>query len=214
MKTILTTFISAILISYLPIKCIAQENFNRKTFISIHSGTYLPSMKDFNKVYNSPFAFINGISLGIPFTNKAIFLYGKAMYFQKSGTPIIYHFDSNNGINTIYTTQEGDIVLQQLLVNIGMQYNLSLKTSNTIVLNGGISFVNSSEKVINSFTNSKSKGFAGYFLGIGYEKRLSDQFSWFSEAQYNFDRVVFKMLDMNYEGTNINIGIRYYFNQL
>jgi len=215
MKNILKIFIIIILIAHIQNKCVAQDSINRKGFISINSGIYLPSMSNFNRIYNSHYAFINGISLGIPFTNENVFFYCKAMYFQKSGTPTIYHFNSSNGVSNTYTTQEGDVALQQLLLNIGIQYNLSFELTNIITFNGGISLIKASEKISNSPSNSDSKanGFAGYFLGIGYEKRILDKFGLFSEVQYNFDRLIFKTLEISYGGTNINVGIRYYFSQ-
>jgi|WetSurMetagenome_2_1015567.scaffolds.fasta_scaffold227073_1 hypothetical protein len=213
MKNILKLFIIVILIANIQIKCIAQDSIDRKGFISVNSGIYLPSMINFNRIYDSHYTFINGISLGIPFTNEDVFFYCKVMYFQKSGTPIIYHFNSSNGVSNIYTTQEGDVALQQLLVNIGIQYNFSFELTNILTFNGGFSLIKASEKISNSPSNSESKasGFAGYFLGTGYEKRIFNKFGLFSEIQYNFDRLIFKTLDINYGGTNINIGIRYYF---
>lgn len=215
MRNILKIFIIVILIAQIQNKCIAQDSINRKGFFSINSGLYLPLMSNFNKIYNSHYALINGISLGIPFTNEDVFLYCKAMYFQKSGTPIIYHFNSSNGVSNTYTTQEGDVTLQQLLVNIGIQYNLSFELTNILTFNGGISLIKASEKISNSPSNSDSKanGFAGYFLGIGYEKRILEKLGLFSEVQYNFDRLIFKTLDISYGGANINVGIRYYFSQ-
>jgi len=215
MKIILKIFVIVLLIANIQNKCIAQDGINRKAFVSINSGVYLPSMSDFNRIYNSHYAFINGISLGIPFMNEDLFFYSKAMYFQKYGTPIIYHFNSSNGVSNTYTTQEGDVALQQLLLNIGIQYNLSFGLTNMLAFNGGISLIKASEKISNSPSNSdlKANGFAGYFLGVGYEKRISDKFGLFSEVQYNFDRLILKTFDISYGGANINLGVKYYFSQ-
>ena len=208
-------FIIAILIVHGQNQCLAQDRVSRKAFISIHSGTYLPSVDGFKETYHSPCAFINGLSLGIPFTNEEMFFYLKAMYFQKSGTPIGYHFeyDEQTDKYNTYTTQEGDVDYKQWLGNIGVQYNLCFKLTNIIILNGGITLVKISEKIKNSTAGSDGKGISGYFLGIGYEKKILDKFSLFSEIQYNFDFPILKELGIRSGGANINAGIRYYFSQ-
>ena len=80
------------------------------------------------------------ISLGIPFANKEIFFYLKGMYFQKSGNPIIYHYEYNDwtGESNTYTSQESDVTItwHQLLVNIGIQYDLKFGLSNNLIFNG------------------------------------------------------------------------------
>ena len=85
--------ISFILIALIQNKSIAQDSITRKAFISINSGLFMPSSSYFKESYQSHFAFINGLTLGIPVTNKGFFFYCKAMYFQKSGTPLVHHFE-------------------------------------------------------------------------------------------------------------------------
>lgn len=194
----------------------AQEDKKRDAFVSINSGIYLPSRSDFKTIYNSRFTFNNGLNVGVPITNSDIYLYGKAMFFRCEGVPIIYHYESNNGISQTYTTREGNIIYKQFLFNIGIQYNYSIKDLNKIITNGGISIINATETTnnTNADSESKAKGFAGYFIGLGYERNFENiPLSVFSEIQYNFNRPVFKALDLSYGGANVNAGIRFYFKQ-
>jgi hypothetical protein len=216
MKTILKILFILIPIAHIPHTCTAQDSIRRKIFVSVHSGIYLPSISGFREMYHSHSVFINGISLGIPFANKGFFFYVKGMYFQKAGTQIIYHFeyDPHTGkpVNT-YTTRGGDITWRQLLGNTGIQYNLPFGLTNNLMFNGGITLVKASEKTKDNSAGSEAKGFTGFFLGAGYEKRISDTFGLFSEVQYNFDIRKFEILGHKYGGANFNIGIRYYFSQ-
>jgi len=194
----------------------AQVDNKRKAFISVNTGMYIPSRTDFKTIYDSWFPFNNGVSIGVPFTNTDIFFYGKAMYFECEGIPIIYHFEISNGVSHTYTTREGNIKLKQLLFNIGLQYDYSINELNKVIVNGGISIVNATEKTNNTSANAESeaKGFSGYFLGLGYERIFNNiPMSVFSEVQYNFNRLIFKALDLSYGGANINVGIRCYFKQ-
>jgi hypothetical protein len=176
-------------------------------------------MTDFSYMYHSPCVFINGISLGFPFTNKDIFFYLKAMYFQKSGTPIIYHFELIDDKYVTYTTRDWDdeIICKQWLGNMGVQYNLGIKTNNVLIFNGGITLFQISEKNRDSSIRYNAKGFNGFFVGIGYEERILDNLSLFSEGQYNVDIWQFKVfgydIAFKHGGANLNVGIRYYFSQ-
>lgn len=194
----------------------AQVHKKRNAFVSTNSGVYIPSRSDFKTIYNSKFTFNNGLSVGFPISNSDLYLYGKASFFRIEGVPIIYHYESNNGIPYTYTTREGNIIYKQFLFNLGIQYNYSIKEQNKIITNGGISIINATEITNNTSADSGSeaKGFTGYFIGLGYERDFKNiPLSIFSEMQYNFDRLIFKRLDLSYGGANINIGIRFYFKQ-
>ncbi|MDD3701008.1 MAG: hypothetical protein WCR58_05350 [Bacteroidales bacterium] len=194
----------------------AQEDKKRDAFVSINSGIYVPSRSEFKTIYDSWFTFNNGLSAGVPFTNSDIYLYGKAMFLRCEGVPIIYHYESIDGVLHTYTTREGNIIYKQLLFNLGIQYNYSIKKLNKIITNGGISIINATETTTNTNADSesKAKGFAGYFIGLGYERNFENTpLSAFSEIQYNFNRLIFKALDLSYGGANINVGVRFYFKQ-
>jgi len=210
-KTVI--LIVVLLIASISGKSTAQEKSGGMSFVSMHTGAFFPSISGFKDVYHSPCAFINGISLGTNFINQNTFFYLKAMYFQKSGTPITYHINYNNetGEVTKWTTQEGTCTYKQLICNAGVQYNIKFRLSNILFLNGGIALVKQSEKIKNSASANNGKGMPCYFFGIGYEKCVLEKISLFSEFQYNFDWKILNILGLKYGGANINIGFRYYF---
>jgi hypothetical protein len=205
-------------IVYIPDKCVAQDN-GKKAFVSLNTGVNFPSVDGFSETYNLPCVFINGISLGIPFTNKDFFFYLKAMYFQKSGTPVIYHVEIIDDETVLHTTRDWDdkIIYKQLLGNMGIQYNINFKSNNVLLFNGGITLLKVSEKTRKSTEVSGINGFNGFFFCFGYEKRIFNNLSLFSECQYNFDMWRFKLfgyeIDIKNGGANLNIGVRYYFSQ-
>jgi len=215
MKYFIKIFIVVILTANVSYNCIAQESYVRKAFISINSGLFLPTWSEFKETYHSPLVFINGVSLGVPFTNKNFFFYAKGMYFQKTGTQIIYNFERDplTGELNMYTTRGGDITWRQLLGNIGIQYNLNLEQKNNLIFNGGLTLEKTSEGEV-----KQNISLSGFFFGIGYEKRILEKFSLFSEVQYNFSIVnMLKIelfgheLKLKNGGVNFNVGGRYYF---
>ena len=210
-KNILILFF---IIGFLSFKMFGQESQNRKAFISINSGCYLPTDNDFSKIYGD-FIFINGISIGIPFTSQDLYFYGKGMYFKKLGTPIIYHFTSENGVSRTYTTQEGVITINHFLFNVGLQYNFNLSDNYKVLINGGIALIKSIEESDNPLEyDSNGGGLSGLFLGLGLERKFSTiPLSIFTEIQYNPSFTILKTYNLDYSSINLNIGLRYYFNQ-
>lgn len=196
-----------VLILFISFKIYAQE-IPRSIFISFHTGSYFPISSDFSKIYGNV-QFINGFSIGGAITKKGLFFYGKAMYLQKEGAPIIYHFTEKNGEIIIYTTQEGSITIKHFLFNLGFQYNFNLNNNWEIFPNAGINLIHSKEKSVD--LDSKATGFSGFFAGMGVERHFDKiPFSLFTEFQYNFNRPLFKTFNIDYSGVNGNIGIRYY----
>lgn len=193
---------------------IAQKNKKRDAFFSLNSGGFIPFGKDFKKTYGDVM-FINGASIGVPISNKEIFIYGKGMYFHKNGTPIVYHFTSADGVASHYTTQEGEIEISHFQVNFGVQYNINFNNDWTIITNGGLVYVHSREKSEDpTELETTNKGLSGLFCGAGIEKNFAKlPINLFSELQYNTGRVILKSYDVDYASININVGIRYYFKQ-
>jgi hypothetical protein len=213
-KKFINILILLILIGFSNSKIFAQDSITRKAFISVNTGCYFPTGNDFNKIYGD-FIFINGLSIGIPFTNQDLYLYGKAMYFVKEGTPIIYHFTSNNGISSTYTIQEGLITIKHFLFNLGLQYNFKLNDNIKFITNGGLTLIKSTEKSDNPVKyDSNGGGLSGLFLGLGLEKKFSTiPLSLFTECQFNPSFTILKTYNLDYSAINFNIGLRYYFNQ-
>ena len=174
-------------------ECCDSQDTIAKSFISVNTGFYLPSRSDFNKIYGSPYAFNNGLSIGIPITKENVFLYAKAMFYTKNGIPITYHYVSKDGISSSYSTQDtGTVTIRQFLFNLGVQYNINLNQYYVLLVNGGINLVNFSEKSKNPDSDTKGNGFAGYFLGVGIERQIKKiPLSTLIEVQYNIDRLIF-----------------------
>ena len=164
----------------------AQDSITKKGFITFNTGCHLPTGADFNKIYGN-FLFINGLSIGLPFRNTDVYFYGKLMYLKKTGIPVIYHFNSINGVSNNYTTQEGSIKIDQFNFSLGIQYNKRLKNNLIFLVNGGLFFVKSTESSADPVQyHIKSGGLSGLFLGFGLEKKLSFiPFSVVGEIQYN-----------------------------
>jgi len=213
-RKIISVLMLMILAGLFNSKLSAQDSIQRKAFISINTGCYLPTGKDFNKIYGDVI-FINGLSLGIPFSNQNFFLYMKAMYFKKQGMPITYHFISNNGSSTTFTTQEGSIKINHFLFNLGLQYNIKLFDNYKIITNGGLTFIHSNEKSDNPVSySSNNGGLSGFFLGLGLERKfVSLPLSLFFECQYNSSFTILKTYNLDYSAFNLSIGLRYYFNK-
>ncbi len=193
----------------------ARINNENHPFVSIKSGAYFPTKENFKEIFSTHFALINGVSMGIPIINKNFFFYSKAMYFRKKGVPIIYHYESKNGIDTFYTTQEGGVELEQWNINLGLQYTRQTSNSGKIFFNGGVLIVKSSSKYkLTPEINTTARGLAGFFIGTGYEKKLQAwPLSLFTELQYNFDRGIIWFGNPDFGGGNVNVGIRYYFKE-
>lgn len=207
---------SIILFLIIPASMAAQKKERQKISVSVHSGVYVLANDHFKEVYNSRAAFINGVSLGVPFTNIGLAFYAKGMYFQRKGTPIIDHYEiREDGTSHSYTTREGDAAYREFLFNLGIQYSFSFKELNKVFANGGVSFIAAKESVTNTAemnSSTHTKGYAGCFLGLGYERLFKNvPISVFGEAQYDFDRMVFNALSLSYGGANINLGCRFYF---
>ncbi|MFZ4399224.1 MAG: hypothetical protein ACOYO1_04250 [Bacteroidales bacterium] len=190
----------------------AQDSIKKKAFISIHTGCYIPTANDFNKTYGS-IIFINGLSIAFPISNHNLMLYGKAMFFKKEGTPIIYHFTSINGVSNTYTTQEGSVFISHYLFNLGFQYNILLKNHFQLITNAGLTFIKSNEKSDNPIAySSNGSGFSGFFIGVGLERKFEKiPLSLFSECQYNSTLTILKVYNLDYSAINLSIGLRYYF---
>ncbi len=193
------------LFSYLNLS--AQE-IPRSLFISLHTGSYFPTNSTFTKTYSHA-QFINGLSIGCPIFNKGLYFYAKAMYFHKNGIPIIYHFSSEDGVTSIYTTQEGSVTINHFLFNLGFQYSCRINENWRISPNGGINLIKSKEK--SETNNSDASGLNGFFIGLGTERSIKTlPLTIFSELQYNFSVSVLKEYGIDYSAVNLNIGIRYY----
>jgi hypothetical protein len=194
-------------------KLMSQSSNERTAFVSIHTGSYIPLDLSFRRTYGK-LIFINGLSLGIPFTNHDLYLYSKAMYYKKQGIPIIYHFEDNSGVPIYFTTQEGSITINHFQFNVGLQYNIIVHRNLKLITNGGLTLIKSSEESNDPLDyKSDTKGLTGFFIGAGLDKTFAGPIGIFGECQYNHQLSLIKDYASDYSAMNINFGLRYYFNQ-
>lgn len=196
----------------------AQGENLKSVFLSVHSGIYLTSIEDFDKTYNSQLGLVYGLGIGLSLSTRS-YLYGKATYFSKSGTPVIQTYNFENGTPVLVSeTREGSASYTQWIFNGGFLYNFFLSRDWTLGLNGGITYSRiSEEQKNNSGTVSLSvdgSGIFGFFIGGVLEKNFNQSpFSIFIEPQFNFSRSDVLRYVGNYGGLNLNVGARYYFNE-
>lgn len=194
------------------------SNFSLSQTIHIPS-TFISALKDFSKTYDSNLGFAFGAGVGFPLSkiSNRMYLYGKATYFSKRGVPVLYSYYYEDGVLVRITERkDGSETFKQWIINCGLQYNLFLLKDFTLGLNGGLTY----SAVINKWItkNGTEKGswnesiLTGDFVGIGLEKNfINSPFTIFVEAQYNFTWHVLKTYWRNYGGTNLTVGLRYYF---
>ncbi len=194
----------------------SQSNYSKSFIISLNSGGFLISRKNFSETYNSKLGPTFGFGLGATLSDK-INLFGKATYFSKNGIPSISILNTDNtGHSTIVTQKsDGTASFKEWLINVGLQYNLNLSKGLLLGMNGGLTFVYAKEvhndKTGKNILNSNASGLWGFFMGAGMEKRFGKSpFSLFMECQYNFNLYDFFELYTGFGGVNISIGSRVY----
>jgi hypothetical protein len=195
----------------------SQTANSNKAFFSLDIGGTITAREDFDQVYSSKFGISYGAGFGIPLSSK-LYIYGKATYFSKTGVPIFYTltYDTTSG-EFVKTNErkEGSASYSQWFFNPGLQYNFILSDEYTFAINGGFTFTRTDEEqkgLDGSTSIAKGSGLLGYFGGIALEKNFIDSpFSIFAEAQYNFSRQNILNVIGNYGGTNLALGIHYYF---
>ncbi len=207
-----------IFIFFISISLYAQSKNLESPFLSVHSGVFLTSIKNFDKTYNSQLGLVYGLGAGLPLSTKS-YIYGKATLFYKSGTPVIRTYNLQNGTPVLVSeTREGSATFKEWIINGGFLYNFFLNRDWTLGINGGITYskVSESQKDINGTVSSSigSSGIFGFFIGGVLEKNFNKSpFSIFIEPQFNFSRSDVLRYVGNYGGLNLNIGARYYFKE-
>ncbi|MBI5661881.1 MAG: hypothetical protein HZC46_07020 [Ignavibacterium album] len=196
----------------------AQGENLKSVFLSVHSGIFLTSIEDFDKTYDSQLGLVYGLGIGLPLSTRS-YLYGKATYFSKRGTPVIQTYNFENGTPVLVSeTREGSASYTQWIFNGGFLYNFFLSRDWTFGLNGGFTYSTiSEEQKNNSGTVSLSvdgSGIFGFFIGGVLEKNFNQSpFSIFIEPQFNFSRSDVLRYVGNYGGLNLNVGARFYFKE-
>ena len=193
----------------------AQQTELKSAFISANLGAYVVAQSQFDKVYDSNIGFMPGITLGLPLSIRT-YIYGKASYFFKNGTPINYTYDLQNGNFVLVSeSKEGTAKFREWLFNIGLLYNIFLSEEYTLGINGGLTLVSLYEEKKNSSysVTSKGGGLLGFFGGLIIERNFENSpFSAIGAISYNLSRGDIQSFAGNYGGLNVNLGVRYYFN--
>jgi hypothetical protein len=195
---------------------LSQTQEATSAFISANAGGFISSREDFERTYNSRLGVAFGGGLGLPVSPDA-FLYLKATYFSKTGTPLITTIVLQNG--TFIPTESpgsGTITFKQWIFNVGALQNFTISKGLNLGVNGGMTFSTFSEvakDAAGSTTESSTgKGLLGLFAGVDLEERIGDgPLRVFAESQYNFAWPIISSLIGNYGGINLTAGIRYFF---
>ena len=205
----------------------SQETNGKSGFISLNTGTFISSIDQFSKTYDSRFGFIYGIEVAIANTEQTYFFI-KVSYFAKNGTPVTNDFDYSSGYPIfVKVNKEGSAKFTQLLMNEGFIYNLFLDSDWTLGLNGGITFCLVSKEEKNArgdtYYSTDASGMFGVFIGAALEKKFNDSHvSVFLEPQYNYVKSNVLIINSttnnvyigNYGGLNLSAGIRFYFKEI
>jgi len=191
----------------------AQEAKLKSAFVSANLGGFITARDGFEKVYDSKFGLVPGVSLGLPLSSR-MYLYGKATYFAKNGVPVVttISFDSTGTVSKISERKDGTAKFRQWIFNAGLYYNIFLSKEYTLGVNGGATITTFHEDQESSggiSSRSDGVGFLGCFGGLSLERNFENSpFSVFAETQYNYSSTPFIG---NYGGVNLTLGVRYYF---
>jgi hypothetical protein len=194
----------------------SQGGEMKSAYLSVHSGVFISSLENFDKTYDSQAGLVYGLGLGLPLTGRS-YIYGKATYFSKSGTPLIQTYDFVNGTSVLVSERrEGTAKFTQWIINGGFLYDFFLSKDWTLGLNGGIVYTkilderNSEGGTVGMSLNAS--GILGFFAGAVVEKNFINlPFSVFLETQYIYSRSDISSFLGDYGGMNISVGARYYF---
>lgn len=200
----------------LSINTYSQTTHPRLFFISVHTGGYFITNENFSRTYDSNNGLVYGLGFGVTLSNK-IYLYSKVTYFSKDGIPvtILYNIDSTGQTSTTMT-KEGTAKYKEWIINAGAQYNLTLSDELLLCMNGGFTYIKvnefQSDKINGNIVNLDASGLWGLFLGVELEKQFGESpLSAFLECQYNFSLFEILGYSKGYGGTNVSMGIRFYF---
>ena len=199
------------------IKSFAQESIgsdNRSVFpfLSVNLGVHNIKLNDFDQVYSNSLIPEIGAKIGIPLS-KRIHVIGGFYYLHKSGTSIIYNYDSD--FNVISSERGGDSKFKMWLFNFGGQYSFNIGQNWLSALEGGVSFINGTENQSFSdgsvLSEAEFKGLLGFYIGALVERKI-DRFGIFMNPKMIISRSdVVNLNRENYGGVNFSTGLKYYF---
>lgn len=187
-------------------------------YLSAHLGTFITSRSGFSNTYNSNVGFAYGAGVGLPLTSN-LYLCGEATYFTKSGTPWWYTYNYQNGVSTIVSKERnGSATFTQWIIDGGLQYNFAISKRYSLGVGAGLTYTTFSEKTQSAnglgSADVTGQGALGFYGGLSGERRFEGSpFAIFADIQYNYARQSVVAAVGNYGGTNLSLGLRYYFKQ-
>jgi len=198
----------------------AQDPNLESAFVSANIGGFITAHDGFEDTYNSKFGFAPGVSLGLPLSPH-LYLYGKATYFAKTGVPLIttYSIDTAGNVTVISQRKDGTAKFREWIFNAGLLYDIILSQKYKLGISAGATITSLYEHdEYHGITSELSSstltgvGLLGYFCGLSLERNFGDgPFSAFAEVQYNYSRPIISSFIGNYGGTNLTLGVRWYF---
>ncbi len=210
MKTFYTiTFAFLLLASNL----IDAQTYKNSTYFSGHFGARSSSINSHGQESGLNASF--GAGFGFPIYKNLSF-YSKVTYFLNDDFST---FEDPQLLSSDFQlfnkTQLVNGSFSQLIMNAGLQYNISVSDGLNLGFNGGFTYslINQDARYSNGqeISSISNEGVYGYFGGGYVEKRFdNDNFAVFAEAQYNYiDGSAIYFRD-RFSGTNVTIGGRYY----
>jgi hypothetical protein len=215
-STLVASMVASIFL--VSLQAISQTVGLRSPFISGNIGVFITAVDSFDKVYDSHAGFAFGGGVGLPISTRT-YLYGKMTRFTKSGVPVIYTYHFQGGaLIDVTESREGVATFKQWIFNLGLQYNLFLSEEFTLGIIGGGTYgrVSEEQRRANGSIVFGIEGATlfGFFGGIAMERNFRQSpVSVFLESQYNYSRRDLVNFLGNYGGTNLTLGIRYYFSE-
>jgi len=203
----------------LTINIYAQNPNPKSPFISLIGGGTITFHEDFTEDYDSKIGLSYGFNFGFPLSTK-LFLYTKATYFSTSGVPTAYRMNYYDSASFSWVPmsqkKDGSASYSQWFINVGLLYTYEFSTEYIFSIAGGFTYTRIRETRSSNYGwveyPASGNGLLGYFGGAGLEKRFIDTpFSIFSEYQINISIKDIKYIKGDYGASNLNVGLRYYF---
>jgi hypothetical protein len=197
---------------------LVAQNDVRMAYVSGQVGGFISADKTFSKTYDNNLCLAISAGFGVPITND-LFICWKAIYISKKGVPYFSIYDQNGHFVSERKIINGTSIFHQWLVNVGVQYNFKLFEGIDYGINGGATYTNIFDK--SKFTHDyfgpiessrTGSGILGFYIGFSFEKYITGYpIGIVMDAQYNSSQKDIMKDSEKYGGTNISIGLHYYF---
>lgn len=177
------------------------------SFYSIHLFSQIDTVKYQIFSINGSYGimFISNENLQQLYKSKSDFLWSVGFMFGDSDTKLhpfmeyaTYRFSDSSSINGI----DNKIILRQNIAKAGLIDYIPLRFDTYARVKTGISLVSTNEDVLK--INNIGVGF---YLGIGIERRLVRQLSYYLDVGYDFRKIQTKNFNGDYGGFRVEMGV-------